>query len=245
MADFSIAKALASSLARDAARPLVTQVWTGGERAELSVRTFENNVAKAANLLQDEIESGPRSRILLQLPLHWQHSVWLTAGALVGTQIATSAGPHDSDVELLAAFVDEEHADQGFDFPTYVVSLHPLGLPIGEVPGGTVDLAREVRSFSDVFSSYEIVTAQTPWLERDDSVLSQSDAIDQATDLARTIGLAPGGRLLLSGKVNPSTIVALAALPLALDASIVICGPDVEIDVVAQTERCTAVFVAS
>ena len=114
MADFSIAKALASTLARDAARPLVTQVWTGGERAELSVRTFENNVAKAANLLQDEIESGPRSRILLQLPLHWQHSVWLTAGALVGIQIATSAGPHDSDVELLAAFVDEEHADADY-----------------------------------------------------------------------------------------------------------------------------------
>ena len=245
MANFSIAKALAKSLDRDAARPLVTQIWAGGERAELSVRTFENNVAKAANLLQDEIESGPGSRILLQLPLHWQHSVWLTAGALVGTQITTLAGPHDSDVELLAAFVDGEHADQGFDFPTYVVSLHPLGLPIGAVPTGTVDLAREARSFSDVFSAYEIVTAHTPWLEHDDSVMSQSDAIDEATDLARTIGLDTGGRLLLSGLVNPSTIVALAALPLVLDASIVICGPGVDLDVVAQTERCTAVFVAS
>jgi uncharacterized protein (TIGR03089 family) len=245
VANFSIAKALAKSLDRDAARPLVTQIWAGGERAELSVRTFENNVAKAANLLQDEIESGPGSRILLQLPLHWQHSVWLTAGALVGTQITTLAGPHDSDVELLAAFVDGEHADQGFDFPTYVVSLHPLGLPIGAVPTGTVDLAREARSFSDVFSAYEIVTAHTPWLEHDDSVMSQSDAIDEATDLARTIGLDTGGRLLLSGLVNPSTIVALAALPLVLDASIVICGPGVDLDVVAQTERCTAVFVAS
>ena len=244
MADLSIANALANILARDGARPLITQIWADGQRSELSVRTFENNVAKAANLLQDDADAGPGSSILLQLPLHWQHSVWLTAGALVGTLVNSTLDiEQTAGTDPLAAFVDEPHAHQDFAFPAYVVSLHPLGLPSGDIPSGTIDLAREVRSFSDVFSAYEPVDAHTPWLQHGDEALSQGEAIERAMDLARSVGLEAGGRLLLSGTVGPSTILGLAAVPLALNAHVVVCDVDADVDEIYRMERCTAALV--
>lgn len=245
VANLSIANALAGILARDGARPLITQIWADGQRSELSVRTFENNVAKAANLLQDDADAGPGSSILLQLPLHWQHSVWLTAGALVGTLVHSTLDiEQTTDTQPMAAFVDEPRAHQQFPFATYVVSLHPLGLPSGEIPSGTIDLAREVRGFSDVFTAYESVEAGTPWLQCEDEVLSQDEAIERAIELARSLGLEQGGRLLVSGTVSPATILGLAAVPLALNASIVICGVDADIDDISRTERCTAALIS-
>ena len=64
-----------------------------GERTELSVRTFENNVAKAANLLRDDADLGPGGVVALHLPLHWQAAVWLGACALVGATSAVGTGP--------------------------------------------------------------------------------------------------------------------------------------------------------
>jgi uncharacterized protein (TIGR03089 family) len=245
VANLSIANALAGILARDGARPLITQVWADGQRSELSVRTFENNVAKAANLLQDDADAGPGSSILLQLPLHWQHSVWLTAGALVGTLVHSTLDiEQKTDTQPMAAFVDEPRAHQQFPFATYVVSLHPLGLPSGEIPSGTIDLAREVRGFSDVFTAYESVEAGTPWLQREDEVLAQGEAVERAIELARSLGLEPGGRLLVSGTVTPATILGLAAVPLALNASVVICAVDADIDDISRTERCTAALIS-
>lgn len=47
----------------DPAAPLVTFYDDAtGERVELSARTFDNWVAKTANLLQDELNAGPGDR---------------------------------------------------------------------------------------------------------------------------------------------------------------------------------------
>ena len=62
--------ALAAAMSGDAARPFITWVGAGGARTELSVRTYENNVAKAANLLQDDAGVSDGSRVVLHLPPH-------------------------------------------------------------------------------------------------------------------------------------------------------------------------------
>ncbi|PBC79521.1 uncharacterized protein (TIGR03089 family) [Streptomyces sp. TLI_235] len=46
----------------DPSRPLITFYDDStGERVELSAKTFDNWVAKTANLLQDELNAGPRT----------------------------------------------------------------------------------------------------------------------------------------------------------------------------------------
>ena len=242
----TIAQALADILRGDAARPLITQVWADGRRAELSARTFENNVAKAANLLQDDLDADGGTPLLLSLPLHWQTSVWLTAAALTGSNACVESS-QDLPVGLTfeAAFVDRDHFQGTQAWPTYVVSLHPLGLPEGELPEGGIDCAREVRAHSDVFVPFSNPEPDTSWLRLAGDELTQIQAIEEATDLATSIGLETGGRLLVSGSVTRTTVLALSALPLTLGASIVICAdPDADQEAIARAEHCTAVLTA-
>ena len=70
--------ALRAALAADPSRPLVTYVGPEG-RTELSVRTFENGVAKAAGLLRDGYDVEPGDVVVLLLPAHWQTALWLGA----------------------------------------------------------------------------------------------------------------------------------------------------------------------
>jgi uncharacterized protein (TIGR03089 family) len=238
----TIAQALAEALRRDAAQPLVTQIWADGRRAELSARTFENNVAKAANLLQDDLDAEPGTTLLLDVPLHWQVSVWLTAAALTSSRVVVGLDSMpNSTSHIDAAFVDRHHVDGSSDYPAYVVSLHPLGLPEGDIPTGGIDLAREVRAHSDVFVAFSSPDPQAPWLAFADDELTQIQAIDEAITLAEAIGLERGGRLLISGDLTRNSVLALSALPLAYGASIVMCADsDVDQEVIARSEHCTA-----
>ena len=242
MAKQTIAQALADILRADAARPLITQVWADGRRAELSARTFENNVAKAANLLQDDLDADGGTSLRFNLPLHWQTSVWLTAAALTGSNACVVLNPDEPEGPMFdAAFVDRDHCGRTQPWPTYVVSLHPLGLPEGELPEGGIDCAREVRAHSDVFVPFNSPDPDASWIRLAGDELTQLQAIDEAIDLARSLGLNNGGRLLISGSVTRNTLLALSALPLALGASIVICAdPEPDQETIAQSEHCTA-----
>jgi uncharacterized protein (TIGR03089 family) len=69
---------LRATLAEDPARPLVTFYDDAtGERIELSAKTFDNWVAKTANMLVDGLAAEPGERVVLALPPHWQSAVWL------------------------------------------------------------------------------------------------------------------------------------------------------------------------
>src|SRR4051794_14518536 len=82
---------LVTSLLRsDPARPLVTFYDDDtGERVELSVKTFENWVAKTANLLQGDLSADPGEHVWLLLPTHWQSAVWVCAAAACGVTVST------------------------------------------------------------------------------------------------------------------------------------------------------------
>src|ERR1700730_16678532 len=80
MRDTGPADLLRRVVAGDPARPLVTFYDdAAGERIELSAKTFDNWVAKTANLLVDGLDAEPGERVAIALPRHWQTCVWVFA----------------------------------------------------------------------------------------------------------------------------------------------------------------------
>jgi uncharacterized protein (TIGR03089 family) len=241
----SVRAALTVLLAGDAAQPLISYLGADGARTELSVRTFENNVAKAANLLRDDADVGAQSRVALLLPPHWQVSVWLGACAMTGCTAWLDGDPADPTVDVAVlgpGALDAAHAPL-----TLASSLHPFGLPFTTpLPAGVLDAALEVRVHGDRFTPYDDVTGGSPWLRLGDRAWTQSEALADAADLASSLGLTSGGRLLCARALDDVSILALLAVPLAVGGSVVLldaAGLDESaIAAVAQRERCEAVL---
>lgn len=231
-------------LARDPSRPLVTHIGADGARTELSVRTFENNAAKAANLLRDDADLQPGDVVALALPPHWQTSVWLGACALVGAVAWLGGDPGSTEVEVAVVGPDGVGAAQ----PPLMLAtaLHPLGMPFAApLPPGVLDAAVEVRSHGDRFTPAYAVAPDDPWLRTSGEALTHAQALDAAHELGTAHGAAAGSRVLCPSSASPLTVaLALLALPLALDAAVVLledAGADVA--AVADRERCDVVLM--
>lgn len=242
----SVPELLYALLDREPSRPLVTHVGPDGARTELSVRTFENNVAKAANLLRDDADVQHGASVTLRLPLHWQTSVWLGATALVGA-VAWIDGPvEDPAVEVAVLGPDELGSDRA---PlTLATALHPLGMPFREpLPAGVLDVATEVRAHPDFFARYDVIDPGTLWLRVGGTSLTQDQALGDAWALADAHGVTAGSRVLvtmpMSGGSAARAALALLALPLAADVAVVLLT-DLEADpaAVAAREGCDVVL---
>ncbi len=225
--------ALRDALAADPSRPLVTYVGPEG-RTELSVRTLENNVAKAAGLLRDGLDVQPGDSVDLLLGAHWQTAVWLGACWAVGAVACCTRG----DAEVVLAFPERLTEASGAD--VLRVTRHPLGLPDGEaLPPGVQEAAVEVRAHADVFTPYQAPAAGDPALRCGGGELSAGEVMDAAAALADRAGLRAGGRLLVTAEAPPRELVlALLAVPLAAGASVLISGAGE----VGAAEQVTAVL---
>lgn len=147
-------------MASDPGRPRVTWYGPDRERVEFSAKTLNNWVSKTANLLVDELDAGPGSRLGIALPGHWRTVVWLLAGWSVGahTIVLPSAGP-ESQGDTPTTSVDVLVTDRPSSPPPGTVEslLVVVALPalatrfLGDVPSGAVDAAAEVRLQPDVF----------------------------------------------------------------------------------------------
>jgi uncharacterized protein (TIGR03089 family) len=242
MTPATVPDALRVLLSDDAARPLVTHLGPGGERTELSVRTFENNVAKAANLLRDDVDVTADSLVALRLPLHWQTSVWLGACAMTGCAAWVDGDPTDPSVEL--AVIGPDGLDGARAATTLATSLHPLGLPfLTTLPPGVLDAATEVRAHGDRFTARADVSGASPWLRLGGRTWTQAQALEDAARLAGTLGLAQGKRLLCARALDEVSVLALLAVPLAVAGAVVLLGdPAADVDAVAARERCDAIL---
>lgn len=188
-----------------AARPLVTYYDDAvGERIELSGATTVNWAAKAANLLRDECDVEPGSRVALLLPAHWQTAAVLLAAWWCGAEVVApgdvpgAVGSQSSTPGPAADWVltDAEHLDAALGLQpaggVVALSLDPFGKGIPGLHDGVLDFATEVRLHGDEFVPWEPVPAGAPAL----AGASVDHVLADARARAATRGLAPGDRVL-------------------------------------------------
>ena len=143
---------------------------TRGERIELSARVLANWVAKAANLLRDELDVEVGSVVRLDLPPHWRTLYWALAtwsvgacvevplhrgtDAVAGPSAAASASAR-ADVVVTDA-VDVASAVSAASGDAVLVTLAALARSAGSPVGaGVVDEARELATHGDVFEAWD------------------------------------------------------------------------------------------
>jgi uncharacterized protein (TIGR03089 family) len=196
---------LGASVAVDPTRPLLTWYDDGnGERVELSGATLANWVAKTANLLVDGVGVEPGDRAVALVPPHWQSAAILLGCWSAGVEVSTSPAAAE------AGFATPERAGELTQPSRYLVGLHPLGLPLREVPDGYLDYTAEVRGYGDRFAP------PVP-------LAPQDGLLTAATARAEALEIEPGDRVLIDAARYPDPVNWLLA-PLAVGASIVLCG---------------------
>jgi uncharacterized protein (TIGR03089 family) len=240
---------LARRIGEDPGRPLVTYYdLETGERAELSVTTYANWVAKTASLLAEEhgLERGATLRI--DLPTHWLGPVFLGAAWLLGVAVtvrdepdAVVTGP--DEVESWAPYADR--------IPVLACALLPMGVRFpSPLPDGVHDVGVEVWSQPDDYAPFDPPDGTDAATQGVTGGLTHDELWSQA---AAGSSLPDGGRLL--AVANPASPSGLAAFvePFARSGSVVLVsapgqlsgGPlDVGLlERIAVDERCTDRFL--
>jgi len=221
-------------LADDPGRPRLTWYGPGGERVELSAKVLDNWVAKTANLLVDELDAGPGSRIALVLPAHWRTVTWLLATwstgacavlpeATAGPEAAAEVGRVDvlvaADPALLLA-AGRPGSPAGSPV-TVGVALPALAMAFGpDLPPGALDAATGVRSHGDVFVPFVHPVPGDPALTGPAGTLVHGELLPAARQAADEAGWPDGVRLLTDGDLRHTVRDVLGAL--ARSGSVVI-----------------------
>jgi len=227
----NVSELLSGAIAADPTRPQLTYYDDGtGERTELSGATLANWVAKTANLLVDGLGLGQGDRALVLLPPHWQTAAVLLGCWSAGLPVVLTCPPGGGTEPVTeVAFVAAGRADEVTVGDRYALGLHPLGLPLREVPPGYQDFSVEVRAFGDRFGGVRV---------RDQGALC-ADAARRAAEW----GIGAGDRVLVDAASHPDPVDWLLA-PLAAKATTVLCGhldPD-RVAARVATERVTRVL---
>lgn len=126
----------ADALDRGHAAPLLTH-YSPDARIELSGITFQNWVAKTANLFEDlggDVDEPVALGLLETDPGHWVTAVWCAAIWFAGGSVV--AGVPDG-----ASFAVVGPSDDRRGEATVACSLHPLGLGFPTAPEGCTDYA--------------------------------------------------------------------------------------------------------
>ena len=220
---------LTAQLRRDPGRPFLTFYdVTTGERTELSLTTYANWVAKAANLLVEELDLEQDDVLLVDLPCHWLGPVALGAAWSVGLEVAFPGSDAAPDAVVCGPGGLDTWGPRAGGTTVVASALHPLGLRFPDpLPDGVHDLGVEIWSQPDAYVAVDPPTGE----HEPDWEAAASGSL-----------LSEGGRLLST--VNPASPPGLPVLtePLARGGSLVlVVGADaVRLESVATDERVTA-----
>jgi uncharacterized protein (TIGR03089 family) len=231
-------------VAAEPSRPLVTFYDdAAGERIELSAKTFDNWVAKTANLLVDGLDAEPGERVALALPPHWQTAVWLFASWAAGLTVepiepgdlaGIAAG--GAEIVVVAGAGTAVEAPAARDIVG--LSLHAMGAPLQDGAPGVIDYAVEVRSYGDRFAPYTSVDADAPTLiigspAGDEKTArtnvtkvtySASELVEQARSAADKWGLDAQSRVLVDMPFTTlDGLLAGLIAPIHAGGSVIIC----------------------
>jgi uncharacterized protein (TIGR03089 family) len=230
---------LAATVAIDPTQPLLTYYDdASGERTELSGATLANWVSKTANMVIDNGGLVIGDRAALGLPPHWQCAAVLLGCWSAGLIVIPEPAPAD------VAFVFVENATH--EWPAterYALNLHPLALPMRDVPDGYLDFNTEVRAYGDHFYPIEPVLPPADALTEGGRDWTHSALVMDAAERARRLGI-DGGRVIIDADVHPDPRDWLLA-PLSAGASIVLCRNTDPMRTAgrAESERATHVLV--
>jgi uncharacterized protein (TIGR03089 family) len=214
------------ALAQGPSRPFLTYYDDRtGERVELSYATFDNWVAKTANLIQDELALAPGDEVAILLPTHWQTPIWLLACWSAG--VVASVGEDPAAVARAAAVVagpdalEEAMACSG---ERIALALRPLGAPFARVPSGFADYAAIVPGQGDQFTAYQPVAGDMAALTADGQTWTHAELVADAAAAAGRWGLSASSRVLAGcGFASRPEIRAALTAELAVGASLVLC----------------------
>lgn len=165
--------------------PLPRLSWTGvvdgtPERLELSGRVSATWANKVANLLVEEIDAGPGTRVVLDLPLHWRTLAWATGAWLTGATVVAAEIVDAPDVEhppggselpdVLVTASDSAAKDAVRDGVELVVLVPMASFAlrvVGGLPAGALDGAADVAAQPDDLGPVRTTEAARTALELD------------------------------------------------------------------------------
>lgn len=231
----SVAELLAL-LTTDPGRPRLTWYSGAGERVELSGAVLDNWVSKTANLLVEEFDAAPGTRVLLDLPAHWRSVVWALAAWRVGACVVTSARdvaavdggraaePSHGPGPAADVVVTDRPSAHRAARDLVVVSLAALARRFdGALPAGAVDAASAVMTYSDRIGWSPAVDPAAPALATPAGTTSHAALFSDAAGAAA--GATAAERVLLEGADLPGalrevlTVLAGAASVVLLDGA--------------------------
>ena len=223
---------LLRTITSEPGRPRITWYGDAGERVELSGAVLENWVNKTTNLLVEEFDVGPGTRVLLDLPPHWRSVVWALAVWRTGACVVT---PEAADEPAPGVTVTDDPGRHAETAPLVVVSLAALSRRYGGVlPSGAVDAASAVMTYGDVLGSVQVVDPGAPALI--DGVSAETHR-DLFRSMQTTLAHAP--QRVLHDVVDRAlgTSLTHAVTTLGAGGSVVIVGGQAAIDLRVDPDR--------
>lgn len=234
-----------SALLSEPGRPRLTWYGPAGERIELSGAVLDNWVSKTTNLLVEELDAGPGTRLLLDLPPHWRSVVWALAAWRVGATVATDAHVAAGTADVV---VSDRPAD--LDLPrgagVVAVALPALARRFdGDLPAGALDAAQSVMTYGDVVGWAPAVEPAEPALEVGATPVPHAGLVAAAAGAAP---VAAGSRALLpvaDERAATASVLLTTLGVLAGGGSVVLLRPEPgdapdRAERIATSERVTA-----
>ena len=184
----------------DPQQPFITTNFADGGRIELSLTTFTNGAAKAANALRDLLDVEPGALVRVDLGWSWQQSIWQAATLISGAQLVSA----NADIAIVAAAQVSE-ASAGFDGEVYGVSTDVWGRPQG--------CEGEITS--------EVLGQPDSWMYPE-YFASHGALVEQALQWGEDHGVTAKDRIGIdSGHILPNLLIPFV-LPLVFSGSVVL-----------------------
>jgi uncharacterized protein (TIGR03089 family) len=180
------AQVLAAMVTSDPGRPRLTCYDdtpgpTQGERVELSARVLANWVAKAGNMLQDDLDGAPATTVGLDLPAHWRAFYWALAAWSCGATVVVGDGADTSDTVVTTDHRTARQVAENAGLPV-LVTLPMLAAANLDAPRDVVDEARELPNFGDAFAPNEDPNQDDPALVDGDDAHSFREVVAEEPD---------------------------------------------------------------
>jgi uncharacterized protein (TIGR03089 family) len=144
---------------------------THGERVELSARVLANWVAKAGNMLQDDLDGAPATTLGLDLPAHWRAFYWALAAWSVGATVVVGNGADTCDTVITTDHRTAVQVAENAGLPV-LVTLPMLAAGSLDAATYVVDEARELPNYGDAFAPDEDPNQDDPALVDGDDARS-------------------------------------------------------------------------